>query len=67
MRRLIFLDHGHMKKSGVDSKISTFENIWNNKAKNIVTLDFPEVGYERLQSYKTEEKGSQGQEPRPTY
>lgn len=39
----------------VISKFNTFENIWNNKAKNIITLDFPDVGYEKLQSYKTED------------
>ncbi|MCK6255455.1 DEAD/DEAH box helicase family protein [Fictibacillus sp. KIGAM418] len=42
-------------KERVDSKVSTFENIWSNTAKNIVTVDFPEVGYEKLQLYKMEE------------
>ena len=43
------------EKERVISKINTFEAIWNNTAKNITTVDFPEVGYEKLQSYKTEE------------
>jgi superfamily II DNA or RNA helicase len=43
------------EKERVDSKINTFENIWSNIAKNIVTIDFPEVCHEKLQSYKTED------------
>lgn len=39
----------------VKSKIHTFECIWKNEAKNIVTCDFPEVAMKKLQSYKTEE------------
>lgn len=39
----------------VQSKITAFENIWNNAAKNIVTIDFPELAIEKLQSFKTAE------------
>ncbi len=39
----------------VNSKVDTFERIWNNNAKNIVTCDFPELAFEKLQTYKTED------------
>lgn len=38
----------------VSSKIKTFENIWRNKTKNVVTYDFPQIAMEKLQSYKTD-------------
>lgn len=39
----------------VKSKIRSFESIWNNTAKNVVTYEFPEIAMDKLQSYKTEE------------
>lgn len=39
----------------VASKVKTFENIWSNNVKNVVTYEFPEIAMEKLQSYKTEE------------
>lgn len=42
-------------KERVVSKINSFENIWNNKAKNIVTIDFPKVAIEKLISFKNDD------------
>lgn len=44
------------EKERVDSKINTFENIWNNQATNVVTIDFPKLAYEKLQSYLIEDE-----------
>lgn len=43
------------ERERVESKYNTFKNIWNNTAKNITTMEFPEVVHEKLQSYKIEE------------
>lgn len=42
-------------KERVHSKINSFDCIWNNQAKNIVTIDFPGVAKDKLISYKTED------------
>ncbi|AIY06813.1 hypothetical protein Plano_2848 [Planococcus sp. PAMC 21323] len=39
----------------VAAKELAFENIWTNQAKNVLTIDFPKLVKEKLESYKTDE------------
>lgn len=39
----------------VKSKIHSFECIWNNTAKNIVTYKFPEIAIEKIKTFEMEE------------
>lgn len=43
------------EKDRVIAKDEAFQQIWNNKAKNVLTIDFPQLAIEKLDSYKTEE------------
>lgn len=39
----------------VEAKDEAFDQIWNSKAKNVITIDFPDIAKEKLESYKVEE------------
>lgn len=39
----------------VKTKEMAFEEIWNSKAKNVITFDFPKLAVEKLEGYKVEE------------
>ncbi|MGK7376926.1 DEAD/DEAH box helicase family protein [Planococcus sp. 1R117A] len=43
------------EKDRVEAKDEAFDQIWNSKAKNIETIDFPDIAKEKLESYKVEE------------
>lgn len=42
-------------ESRVVAKENAFEQIWNNTAKNVLTVNFPSIVKEKLESYKTDE------------